>query len=169
MVTRRTLPAGFIVPAQPVERDKAPTGPGWVHEIKHDGYRLLVRREGASVQLFTRKANTWTERCPTIAAAAARLKAESFTIDGEAVVIGPDGLSRFDKLRRRDSAKSAMLFAFDLIEHNGEDLRALPFHLAEEGALVFEHVCRPRRRGHRVEADRRALSIRPVLDLDQGP
>jgi bifunctional non-homologous end joining protein LigD len=65
-----------------VERE--PTGPGWVHEIKHDGYRLLARRrEGASVQLFTRKANKWTERFPTIAAAAAMLKTESFTIDGE--------------------------------------------------------------------------------------
>jgi len=62
MVTTRKLPPGFIVPAQPMERERPPTGPGWVHEIKHDGYRLLVRRERASVRLFTRKANTWTER-----------------------------------------------------------------------------------------------------------
>jgi ATP-dependent DNA ligase len=59
---KRKFSPGFIVPTQPVEREKPPTGPGWVHEIKHDGDRLLVRREGASVQLFTRKANTWTER-----------------------------------------------------------------------------------------------------------
>jgi bifunctional non-homologous end joining protein LigD len=63
---------------------------------------------------------------PAVAAAPSH-QAESFTIDGEAVVIGPDGLSRFDELRRRDSAKSAVLFAFDLIEYDGEDLRALPF------------------------------------------
>jgi hypothetical protein len=56
-------------------------------------------------------------------------------VDGEAVVIGPDGLSRFDELRRRDSAKSAVLFAFDLIEQNGEDLRSLPF-LERKDALA---------------------------------
>jgi bifunctional non-homologous end joining protein LigD len=87
--------------------------------------------------------------------------AASFTIDGKAAVIGPDGLARFDELRRRDSARTAILYAFDLIEHDGEDLRSRPFlgrkaalarllrgseillndHLAEEGAVVFEHAC----------------------------
>ena len=51
---KRKHPAGFIVPAQPVERDKPPPGADWVHEIKHDGYRLIVRRDGATVRLFTR-------------------------------------------------------------------------------------------------------------------
>jgi hypothetical protein len=55
------------------------------------------------------------------------IKATSFTIDGEAVVLGPDGLSRFDELSRRGAAKTAILHAFDLIEHDGEDLRNLPF------------------------------------------
>src|SRR5579862_7002312 len=102
MVTRRTLPPGFIVPTQPVERDRPPAGADWVHEIKHDGYRMIVRRDGAMVRLWTRNAVDYTDRLSTIAAAASRLKADSFTIDGEAVVIGPDGLSRFDELRRRD-------------------------------------------------------------------
>jgi bifunctional non-homologous end joining protein LigD len=84
--------------------------------------------------------------------------------DGEAVVLGPDGLSRFDELRRREAAHSAMLFAFDLIEHDDQDLRDLPFldrksalarllrgieagilvneHVAEDGPTVFEHACR---------------------------
>jgi bifunctional non-homologous end joining protein LigD len=65
-----------------------------VHEIKHDGYRLIVRRDGAAVRLYSRNALDFTARLPTIAAAAERIKATSFTIDGEAVVLGPDGLIR---------------------------------------------------------------------------
>jgi ATP-dependent DNA ligase len=57
-----------------------------------------------------------TERLTAIAAAAELIKAESFTIDGEATVPGPDGLSRFDELSRREAARTAILYAFDLIE-----------------------------------------------------
>src|SRR6516165_8248022 len=117
---RSKLPAGFVVPAQPVERAAPPSGAEWVHEIKHDGYRIIVRRDGPTVRLYTRNAYDWTARLPAIAAAAERIKAKSFTIDGEAVVLGPDGLSRFDELRRREAAHSAMLYAFDLIEHDGQ-------------------------------------------------
>jgi len=78
-----------------------------VHEIKHDGYRLIVRRHGPMVRLWTRRAIDYTDRFPLIAAEAARLDADSFTIDGEAVVIGPDGLSQFDELRRREAARTA--------------------------------------------------------------
>jgi bifunctional non-homologous end joining protein LigD len=160
---KRMLPAGFVVPAQPVERDKPPAGAGWVHEIKHDGYRIIVRREGASVRLWTRKAVDFTDRFPTIAAAAARIKAKSFTIDGEAVVIGVDGLSRFDELRRAEGARVAFLYAFDFLELDSADLREQPLlarrkalarllrgspdgivfneHLEEEGSVVFAHAC----------------------------
>ena len=86
----KRLPAGFVVPAQPIKASKPPSGADWVHEIKHDGYRLIVRRDGPTVRLYTRNAYDWTERLPAIAAAAARIKAKSFTIDGEAVVLGPD-------------------------------------------------------------------------------
>jgi bifunctional non-homologous end joining protein LigD len=114
------------------------------------------------VRLYSRNAYDWTERL-AIAAAAERIMAESFTIDGEAVVLGPDGLSRFEELSRREAARTAILYAFDLIEHDGEDLRNLPFldrkaalarllrdaeagillneHIAEDGATVFAHAC----------------------------
>jgi bifunctional non-homologous end joining protein LigD len=92
--------AGFVVPAQPIRASKPPSGADWVHEIKHDGYRLIVRRDGSTVRLYTRNAYDWTVRLPAVAAAAARIKAKSFTIDGEAVVLGPDGLSRFEDLRQ---------------------------------------------------------------------
>ena len=123
-----------------------------------------MRRDGAVVRLYSRNANDWTTRLPAIAATAEQIRAKSFTLDGEAVVVGPDGLSQFDVLRRRDAARSAILYAFDLIEHDGEDLRDLPFldrkaalarllrdteagivlneHVAGDGPTVFEHACR---------------------------
>jgi len=52
-----------------------------VHEIKHDGYRLIVRREGTTVRLFTRRGHDWSYRYPAITAAAAKLRAKSFTMD----------------------------------------------------------------------------------------
>jgi len=160
----KRLPAGFIIPAKPVLASRPPSGTDWVHEIKHDGYRLIARRDGAAVRLYSRNAHDLTARLLAIAAAAERIKAKSFTIDGEAVVLGPDGLSRFDELRRRAAARTAILYAFDLIEHNGEDLRDRPFldrkaalarllrdteagillneHVAEDGPTVFAHACR---------------------------
>ena len=121
---KRHLPLGFVVPAQPVEREAPPSGADWVHEIKHDGYRMLVRRDGEHVRLFSRKAIDWTTRLPAIATGAAVLNAKSFTIDGEAVVIGPDGLTDFESLRRRGAGDIAVLYAFDLIELDG--LRGMP-------------------------------------------
>ena len=111
---KRNLPAGFVVPAQPVEREAPPSGADWVHKIKHDGFRMLVRRDGDSVLLYSRKALDWTARLPAIAAGAALLKAKTFTIDGEAVVIRPDGLTHFEALRRRGAGAVAVLYAFDL-------------------------------------------------------
>src|SRR5215469_13979744 len=95
----------------------------------------IVRRDGPTVRLYTRNAYDWTARLPAIAAAAERIEAKSFTIDGEAVVLGPDGLSRFEELRRREAARTAILYAFDLIEHDGEDLRDRPF-LDRKAALA---------------------------------
>jgi bifunctional non-homologous end joining protein LigD len=115
------------------------------------------------VRLYSRNAYDWTVRLAAIAAAAELIKAKSFTIDGEAVVLGPDSLSRFEELSRREAARAAILYAFDLIEHDGEDLRNLPFldrkaalaqplrdtkagillneHIVEDGPTVFGHAC----------------------------
>jgi ATP-dependent DNA ligase len=60
----KQLPAGFVSPAQPVLASKPPSGPGWVHEIKHDGYRMIVRRDGPIVRLYSRNAYDWTVRLP---------------------------------------------------------------------------------------------------------
>ena len=117
---------GFVDPCIPTLAAKPPSGPDWVHEVKHDGYRLIVRRDGKAVRLFTRRGYDWTDRYPAIAAAAAKLRAKSFTLDGEAVVAGADGVAVFDALHRRHKATDAMLYAFDLLELDGEDLRPLP-------------------------------------------
>jgi ATP-dependent DNA ligase len=133
---------------------RPPSGPGWVHEIKHDGYRMIVRRDGPLVRLYSRNACDWTMRLAAIAAAARRIKARSFTIDGEAVVLGPDGLSRFEELSHREGARTAILYAFDLIEHDGEDMRNRPLldrknalarllRNTEGGILFNEHIADP--------------------------
>jgi bifunctional non-homologous end joining protein LigD len=156
--------SGFIAPCIPTRAVKAPAGPGWVHEIKHDGYRLQVRREGEAVRLFTRRGYDWSGRYPAIAVTAMLLRARSFTLDGEAVVCGPDGIAVFDALHRRGTVTEAMLYAFDLLELDGEDLRHIPLldrkrrlarllsgrrlgivlsdHTNEDGATIFRQACR---------------------------
>jgi bifunctional non-homologous end joining protein LigD len=163
MVNRRAPPAGFIEPCLPTLADKPPIGAGWIHEIKHDGYRMIIRRDGDQVRLYSRKAIDWTARLPAIAKGAALLKAKSFTLDGEAVVIGPDGLTDFEALRRRGAGDIAVLYAFDLMELDGNDLHRLPIetrkatlasllrnpgairlseHISANGPDVVAHACR---------------------------
>jgi bifunctional non-homologous end joining protein LigD len=76
-VAARIRTDGFVEPCIPTRAFKPPVGPDWVHEIKHDGYRLIVRREGKAVRLFTRRGYDWTDRYPAIANAAGRIRAQS--------------------------------------------------------------------------------------------
>src|SRR5258706_7087041 len=76
-------------PCIPTRGTKVPAGPEWLHEIKHDGYRLIVQRDGARVRLFTRNGHDWTKRYPLIVEAALRNRQTSFVIDGEAEVLRP--------------------------------------------------------------------------------
>jgi bifunctional non-homologous end joining protein LigD len=87
-----------------------------VHEIKHDGYRLQVRRDGDAVRLFTRRGYDRSGRHPAIVVTAMQLRATSFTLDGEAVVSGPDGIAIFDAPHRHGTVSDAMLYAFDVLE-----------------------------------------------------
>jgi bifunctional non-homologous end joining protein LigD len=82
-------------PCIPTRTTKVPTGPDWLYEIKHDGYRVIVRRDGERVRLFTRNGYDWTARYPLIVEAARRIKTSQFVIDGEAVLLGVDGISDF--------------------------------------------------------------------------
>src|SRR5215208_642993 len=105
-------PSGFAEPCRPSRATVPLSGAEWVHEIKHDGFRLLVCREGSRVRCLTRGGYDWADRFPAIVEAASRLRAQSFLIDGEVIVCRPDGLSDFDALRYRRGAHEVTLAAF---------------------------------------------------------
>jgi ATP-dependent DNA ligase len=126
--------SGFIDPCILARAHKPPAGPDWVHSIKHDGYRLQVRRAGDAVRLFTRRGYDWSGRYPAITLTAMQLRADSFTLDAEAVGCGPDGIAIFDALHRHGTVSDPTLYAFDLLELEGRDLRALPLRDRKEAA-----------------------------------
>jgi bifunctional non-homologous end joining protein LigD len=124
--SRRTPPAGFILPCQPRLVARPPAGAGWLHEVKHGGYRIVGLNQSERVTLWTRHGSDFTDRLPRIAEAARKLPAESALIDGEAVVFLPDGRSDFAALRTRAGGARACLIAFDLLGLDGEDFRQRP-------------------------------------------
>jgi bifunctional non-homologous end joining protein LigD len=158
------LRTGFISPCLPSSADRLPSGPDWVHENKHDGYRLMARRDPVGIRLLTRNGNDWSPRYPLIVEAVNRLKARSCLIDGEAVACDDNGVAVFARLRRKREGRHVFLYAFDLLELDGEDLRREPIetrkatlanllrgslrglrlneHLTHSGDIVFQHACK---------------------------
>src|SRR5262245_31423314 len=122
---QRTLPAGFIAPCLPTKTDNLPSGSQWLHEIKHDGFRIIARKEGKRVRLYSRPGNDLTYRFPLIVEALARLRSRSCIIDGEAVACDDQGLTNFNRIRYRRHDATVFLYAFDLIELNGDDCGAI--------------------------------------------
>ena len=109
--------------------DKAPDGPGWLHEIKYDGYRMHARLDRGRVKLLTRTGLDWTHKYPAIAGAVAALDARQAYLDGELCGVGPDGITSFSIVQlASDSGNAAALvfFLFDLLHLDGEDLRPRP-------------------------------------------
>ena len=102
-----------------------PSGPDWFHEVKYDGYRLLVQLDGDRVRLITRGGYDWTKRYPWIVAAR-KVRQRQFVLDGEAVVLGVDGVSDFDALFSGRHDDEVQLCAFDVLALDGDDLRPLP-------------------------------------------
>ncbi|MBE7218030.1 MAG: DNA ligase D [Caulobacteraceae bacterium] len=120
------LPA-FVAPQLATLVDRPPSGPGWVHEIKFDGYRLQLRTQGGRATVKTRSGLDWSDRFPQIVEAGARLP--DGLIDGEAVALDAQGSPDFAGLQAAlSSGETAGLvfFAFDALFAGGEDLRALP-------------------------------------------
>jgi bifunctional non-homologous end joining protein LigD len=160
----RSLPAGFIAPCLPTKADKLPSGGEWLHEIKHDGFRVIARKNGAQVRLYSRPGNDLTHRFPLIVETLARLRWRSCIIDGEAVACDNNGVTSFNRVRYRRYDESIFLYAFDLIELNGDDLRRDPLggrkatlemilakagagiqfneHMEGDGGTVFRHACK---------------------------
>ena len=115
-----------IEPCLPRPAKIPPAGPGWIHEIKHDDFRIMARRDGDRVRVLSRKGHDFASRFPLAAAAVAALSARSRTIDGEANACDEKGLAVFDLIRPQQHGRAAALCAFDLIELDGEDLRREP-------------------------------------------
>jgi bifunctional non-homologous end joining protein LigD len=90
----RTLPTGFIAPCLPTKAHTLPSGGLWLHEIKHDGFRIIARKEGERVRLYSRPGNDFTRRFPLIVETLARLRSRSCIIDGEAVACDDTALPR---------------------------------------------------------------------------
>ena len=107
----------------PTKGTKVPASPEWLHEIKYDGYRLRVERNGDRVRLITRGGYDWTRRFPWIGEAALRNRVRQFVIDGEAVVLGVDGISDFNALHSGRHNEEVQLCAFDVLAMDGDDLR----------------------------------------------
>ena len=162
---QRTLSAGFIQPCLPTKAPRPPVGGLWLHEIKHDGFRVIARKHGARVKLYSRPGNDLTDRFPLIIEALARLRSRSCIIDGEAVACDDSGIAHFNRIRYRKFDGTVFLYAFDLIELNGDDLRRDPLqvrkatltsvlakaapgircneHLeCDDGEIVFRHACK---------------------------
>jgi len=118
-----------FAPCLPTRGTAVPAGPDWIHEIKHDGYRLTVHREGKRVRLFTRNGHDWSDRYPLIVEAALRVRIGSFVLDGEAVLLGVHGRSHFDGLHSRQHNDDVQFYAFDVLMTEGDDLRKLPLSM----------------------------------------
>jgi len=138
--------------------------PLWWHEIKHDGFRVIARKDGNRVRLYSRPGNDLSYRFPLIVETVARLRSRSCILDGEAVACEGNGMPSFDRIRYRRHDASVFLYAFDLIELNGDDLRREPLdtrkatlasvlrraapglrfneHIEADGPTVFAHACK---------------------------
>src|SRR5215510_11173716 len=140
---QRALPAGFIAPCLPTKTDKLPSGSQWLHEIKHDGFRIIARKTRERVRLYSRPGNDFTRRFPLIVEALRRLRSRSCITDGEAVARGENGIASFDLIWHHRANDSVFLYAFGLIELNGDDLRRDPLEVRKATLASIVAKARP--------------------------
>jgi bifunctional non-homologous end joining protein LigD len=168
---RESLP-DFIPPQLAMQSTKPVTSPGWLHELKLDGYRIQARRQGAAARLLTRTGLDWTHRMRVLAEQLKTLPAQSFLLDGELVVLADDGTTSFADLQAafQDGVpKPFTYFVFDLLHLDGRNLRGLPLverkeilahlltsagefirfseHIQSDGAKIFHKACELRAEG----------------------
>jgi len=119
----------FLPPQLAQMAETPPSGSGWLHELKLDGYRMQARKDGKQVQMLTRTGLDWTSRVRTVATEIAKLAVEKVTLDGEVVVVAPNGTTNFADLQAsmQEGAKHDLTyFAFDLLHVEGKSPRDLP-------------------------------------------
>jgi len=104
-IRTRSKPPGFVLPCQPALAGKPPSGPGWLHEIKWDGYRVIARKDGEQVRLWARTTSDYSKAFTRIRDAVAALAVDSAVLDREAIVLRSDNFIRSRIVRRRPSAE----------------------------------------------------------------
>lgn len=166
---QKVLPA-FVPPALPALFNSPPVGKNWLHEIKYDGYRIMISKDGDDVKLLTRNGKNWSSRFPALRSEISRMAVESLYIDGEMTVLKEDGSTSFkalqDIFQSPHTTFGLTYFAFDLLYAEGYDLRTLGLeerkhllqimlelkswatdirfsrHIKGEGADFFEEICK---------------------------
>ena len=157
----------FIPPQLAQEATTPPVESGWLHELKLDGYRIQARKVKDKVQLFTRSGLDWTYRVPAVAEAIAKLPMQAMTLDGEVVVLAPDGTTNFADLQasfQEGATNPLTYFCFDLLHVAGRSPRELSLlqrkellaqvlaqgdgdtvrlseHIVTSGEVMFKHAC----------------------------
>src|SRR4029079_8694587 len=111
----------FIEPELATLDGEVPTGRSWLHEAKYDGYRILARKAGAEITLYSRSGLDWTVRFPMIAKAMQSFPAETVLIDGEVAFVLPSGITDFKSLQEHIDTPhpSIRYFVFDLLSLDG--------------------------------------------------
>lgn len=117
---------------KPVSRKEVPNGTDWIHEVKYDGYRGRLVRDGKDVKLLSRTGLDWTWRFPFIAETALKIRKTRFIIDGEICVLDVRGISDFNALHSGRCNDEAQLYAFDCVALEGDDLCELPLFERKE-------------------------------------
>ena len=166
MPLKPTKVPAFIAPQLPVLSDKPPTGSGWIHEIKHDGFRTLIGISDRDARAFTRSGLDWSDKYQRMMQACRKLRCRSALIDGEIIVQNENGVSDFAALRAAIEWEPhrLVMFGFDLLFLDRVDLRRLPLterreklrqtvpvdarsaiqfsdHYDGEGAELFKQAC----------------------------
>jgi bifunctional non-homologous end joining protein LigD len=167
LARERRRPAGFIVPCAPILSEIPPSGPLWLHEIKHDGYRITAHKRSDRVRLSSRNGRDWSKEFTAIAAALRSLRPDELILDGEACAHDSNGHPDFWEVR--GTGERACLYAFDLLQLDDDDLLRRPLedrkarlrrligrrkrvlqyvdHLEGDGAKVLQHACKLAWRG----------------------
>ncbi len=129
----------FLKPQLTEEATEPPSGAGWIHELKLDGYRVQAHKRSSKVSLYTRSGLDWTHRMKPVAAALARIAAKDAILDGEVTVLDASGLTSFARLQasfERNEKHPLTFFGFDLLHLEGRNTRHLP--LVERKRLLRE-------------------------------
>lgn len=149
MTTSRNLPARFVPPMAAEIVDRLPEGDDWMYEVKFDGYRALLIKNGATVQLRSRNDKDLGAAYPGIPAAGRHLHAQSAVIDGEVVAVDASGRPSFQALQHRSAhpGYAIVFYAFDLLHLDGQSLERrtlrerralLPQVIAGSGVLLSD-------------------------------